>query len=737
MVIRPDKNVLLCLSLSGCFLFLFPGCGSSEQRAVNLSDKVGVATPAESHQVMVNALDAIQARADDENIYVGTSMNRQVEDRYKKLSDKTPRLERWATVYARAKIELLSNNFELAFELYKEAEETIHDHTQTVNPSILNQFYFDMAIAFMRWGETQNCCKMHLPDSCILPFSSDVIHQDPVGSQEAIVWLTAVLQRTKTDDDMHLAAQWLLNVSYLTLGKYPDEVPAKYLIAGLADAVESNDFPRFKNVAEQAGVDSFSLAGGAIADDFDNDGNIDLVVSSFDPCTPLQIFWNRGDGTFESSTNTKLNQLRGGLNLVQADYNNDGLLDIFVMRGGWLAEAGKHPNSLLHNNGDRTFTDVSVRAGLEIGESHPTQAAAWADYDLDGDLDLYIGNEASSKLSAPSQLFQNQGNGTFRDIAEHMRVQNNALAKAVTWGDFDGDGDPDLFVSNYQSANRLYRNDGNKFTDVAASVGVHEPLESFPTWFCDVNNDGRLDLYVSAYSGGIAEFSAYLQKKPFAKETLSRLYIGQANGKFVESSVALGMNAPTHPMGANFGDLNNDGFVDFYLGTGWPELHEIMPNVLYRGGPDGFKDVTASSRVGHLQKGHAVAMADFDNDGDLDVFEQMGGFVPADKYYDVLYENPGTKNNHWIKIKLVGRKSNRFGIGANIAVHVVDDGKRHTIYRQVNSGGSFGANPLEQHIGLGKTKIIESIEVRWPGSQSPQQVPDARVNSRLVVKESP
>ncbi len=167
-------------------------------------------------------------------------------------------------------------------------------------------------------------------------------------------------------------------------------------------------------------------------------------------------------------------------------------------------------------------------------------------------------------------------------------------------------------------------------------------------------------------------------------------------------------------MGANFGDLDNDGYLDFYLGTGWPDYHELTPNVLYRNDRGKrFLDVTSSARVGHLQKGHAVVLADFDNDGDQDIFEQMGGFVPGDKYTDTLYRNPGS-GNHWIAVKLVGTKSNRAAIGTRILVKMVENGEARSVYRHVNSGGSFGANPLRQTIGVGRATKIETLEVYWP-----------------------
>lgn len=708
--------------------------GCRAKQANHLSDRVGVISPSDSQQIMVNALDAVVARVDDENMYVGTRFNRLAAQRHSELTPNSTPMERWVTIYARAKTELLSGNTDLSCQLFQQAEAEIHDRTEILKPTSLNQFYFDMGMAFLRYGETQNCCQQNLPDSCVFPFREHTIHTDPVGSTEAIKWFRVVLKRTQAGEAIHLSARWLLNVAHMTLGQYPDSVAAEYLIPGLADDDQSIEFPEFTNVARQAGVATFSLAGGAIADDFDNDGNIDLVVSSFDPREPLRVFWNRGDGTFLPSEEPNLKQIRGGLNLVQTDFNNDGMLDIFVMRGGWLGGAGKHPNSLLQNLGSRKFIDVSVRSGLETGESFPTQAAAWADFDLDGDLDVYIGNEASSGFDAPSQLFENHGDGTFLEIAKRMGVENNSFAKAVTWGDYDNDGDPDLYVSNYGAANRLYRNDRTSFTDVATSLDVSSPSESFPTWFFDANNDGHLDLYVSAYSGGIAELSAALLNKPFAPEALPRLFMGQGNGTFANESQQRGINFPTHPMGANFADLDNDGYLDVYMGTGWPDLHELMPNMLYRGGETQFTDVTSKARVGHLQKGHAVAMADFDNDGDLDLFEQMGGFVPADRYYDVLYQNPIT-DTKWIKLKLIGKQSNRAAIGAKIEVHLTSGGIQRTIHRYVNSGGSFGANPLEQHIGLGQADQIESITIRWPSSNSIQTLTAPEPNTRQRIDE--
>lgn len=692
----------------------------------------------DSHALMAETLAEIAARSATENIFVGDGLAKAKRAELSQLSPAAPMLRRWLKTYQLAKAELHLGNETESIRLMTDALELIREKPEAVKPEILQQFYFDMAVAFLRWGETQNCCQQNTPNSCIFPIEGDAIHRDREGAERCIEWLTALLRSIDSEEPMHLAARWLLNLAHMTLGNYPSAVPDEYVIEGLGTQEESDPpVRRWPNVARQAGVATFSLAGGAIAEDFDSDGDVDLVVSSWDPKESLRVFWNDGSGKFADGTSqSNLTQILGGLNMTQTDYNNDGLADIFVLRGGWLTGAGQHPNSLLRNNGDHTFTDVTITAGLAQANL-PTQTAAWADFDLDGDLDLYVGNESTDEFAAPSQLFRNEGNGTFTDVAKTAGVTNDRLAKAVAWGDYDGDRFPDIYVSNYRGANRLYRNlrDGT-FQDVASTLGVNGPEASFPTWFWDVNNDGHLDLFVAAYAGGIAELAAARLNLPFDRDaTLPRLYVNDGGGRFTNQAEQFGLTHPTHPMGANFADLDNDGFVDFYLGTGWPEYHELMPNVLYRNRAGrSFEDISAAARVGHLQKGHAVAIADFDNDGDLDLFEQMGGFVPGDKYYDVLYQNPSEHGN-WIRVKVTGKRSNRPGIGAQIRVNVFEDGTARSIVRTVSSGGSFGANPFEQHIGIGTATEIQSLEVFWPATGKTDVHKPPPINSRITLVE--
>ena len=189
-------------------------------------------------------------------------------------------------------------------------------------------------------------------------------------------------------------------------------------------------------------------------------------------------------------------------------------------------------------------------------------------------------------------------------------------------------------------------------------------------------------------------------------------------------------------MGANFGDVDNDGFLDFYLGTGAPTYTALMPNLLYRNHEGKyFVDISSSSGTGHLQKGHGVSFADVDNDGNEDLFENLGGAVPGDKYNSVLFMNPG-HSNRWISIKLVGVKSNRAAIGAKIKLTLAGLGQANPIrYREVSRGGSFGASPLMQHIGISKATAIASIEVTWPASRTQQLFKNIAPNQFIEIKE--
>ncbi len=582
------------------------------------------------------------------------------------------------------------------------------------------------ALACLRMGEQMNCLSNHNADSCIFPIQGGGIHKNTLGSSQAIT----ILQQTLGEFPEDLGSRWLLNIAYMTLGGYPERVPSQWLIP--PTLFQSNyDIKRFTDVAPGLGLALNELSGGGITEDFDGDGYLDIMTSSLGFKDQMRLFHNNANGTFTDVTvKAGLTGETGGLNMIQGDYNNDGHIDVLVLRGGWMEEAGRFPKSLLRNNGNGTFTDVTFEAG--VLSLHPTQTAVWFDFDNDGWLDLFIGHESRAKGNHPSELYRNNGNETFTECAAANGIIVNAFVKGVTAGDFNNDGRPDLYISVRGRPNILFRNDGPqavsegsksnwKFTDVALAAGVRLPINSFPCWFFDYDNDGWQDLFVSGYQiTGVGDVAADYMGLPHKAER-ARLYRNNRDGTFRDVTRELGLYKLLHAMGSNFGDLDNDGFLDFYLGTGDPDLATLIPNRMFRNASGtNFVEVTYSGGFGNLQKGHAVAFADLDNDGDQDVYIDMGGAFSGDVYPNVLYENPG-HGNHWLTLKLEGTKANRAAIGARIAVTVATPEGDRVIRKSVGSGGSFGASPLRQEIGMGNATSIKSVEVAWPSS-SPKQV---------------
>ena len=595
----------------------------------------------------------------------------------------------------------------------------------------------ELAITQLKMGELDNCLTPSGSLICTLPLDTNYVHSDRRGSESAIQTLEILLS-IQPDD---IKSRWLLNIAHMTLGTYPQDVPQAYLLP--PGALESDyDIGRFENIAPSVGLYTFDLAGGSIVEDFDNDGLLDIITSTWDPCGSMRYFHNDGRGGFSDLTaSAGLESQLGGLNLSQTDYNNDGWMDVVVMRGGWMQTDGQMRRSLLRNNGDGSFTDVTHDAGLGF-PAYPSQSVAWADYDSDGDLDMFSCNESqpdpdlgSDLFVFPSQLFRNDGDGTFTDVAVNAGVTNERYCKGSDWGDFDNDGDPDLYVSNFGSENRLYRNDGHgSFEDVAMESGVSEPINSFPTWFWDYDNDGWLDIFVSGYNTNIASTAADYFELPRNYDTM-HLYRNNGAGQFIDVTKTAMLDHVRLSMGANFGDLDNDGFQDFYLGTGAPGFDAIAPNSMYRNDKGkSFQDVTFSGGFGHLHKGHGISFGDLDRDGDQDVFAQIGGFYPGGAFSNALYENPG-HGNRWVSVRLVGHRSNRAAIGARIEV-VVDtpDGPR-SIHALVGSGGSFGASSLEQEIGLGDATGIRQLEIYWPATGIRQVFDDVSLDSRFIIHE--
>ena len=620
-----------------------------------------------------------------------------------------------------------------AIETYEYVYREIERRGLPVNESYYRMLRDMLSIAHLRVGGKESGVPPH---SWIFPMRGEPTGP-AAGPRAAIENYTANLNRAPDD----LATRWLLNIAYMSLGEYPDEVPAQWLIP---PSVFDSEYAigHFVDTAAAAGVAVPYHAGGSVVEDLDGDGLLDIATSARGLRDQLHFLRNRGDGTFEDRTRQAglMGQL-GGLNMVHADYDNDGDRDLLVLRGAWGGEAGRHPNSLLQNQGSGTFEDATREAG--VFSLHPTHSAAWGDYDNDGWLDLYIGNESSPapKPAHPCELYRGNGDGTFSEVAAATGVDDVGFVKGLVWGDYDNDGMLDLYLSHLNGDNVLYRNngdtaDGPRFTDVAAAAGVQEPYVSFPTWFWDYDNDGWQDILVAGFDmANLDDMAAVYLGLPFTAE-YPRLYRNRGDGSFGDVAAKVGLNTVILTMGANFGDLDNDGYLDCYFGTGMPDLRALLPNRMFRNDRgERFQEVTTSGGFGTLQKGHGVSFGDIDHDGDQDIYQVLGAAFEGDVYPNVLLENPG-HNNRWITLFLEGVRSNRDAIGARLRVRVrTGTGTSRDIYATVGTGGSFGSSSLRQEIGLGDATAVEHVEVTWPINAGKQRFENLGLDRVYLLRE--
>ena len=432
-----------------------------------------------------------------------------------------------------------------------------------------------------------------------MPIREKGVYIDAGSTRRAITLYEELLARDSGDLD----SRWLLNIAYMTIGEYPDRVPVQWLIPGLDTMGTDTSVIPFKDIASELQLSGTkNMAGGSLVDDFDNDGYLDIVTSSWGLDESMHYYKNNGDGTFsDQSLTSGLSSIKGGLNIIQADYNNDGYTDILVLRGAWYKEYGKQPNTLLKNNGDGTFSDVTIESG--ILSFHPTQTATWADFNNDGWLDLFIGNETTSfKNPHPSELYINNGDGTFTNVANQSGCELTGFMKGVVSADYNNDGWPDIFISTQDGVKILLKNKGvkgkiPKFENATHASGLdRDETYTFPTWFWDYDNDGWPDIFACGYDNQIslassAAAEALKLPQPFANKMY--LYHNNHDGTFTNVTDSMGLNHAVFAMGSNFGDFDNDGWPDMYLGTGNPDFRSLVPNKMFRN-IEGkkFKDVT-------------------------------------------------------------------------------------------------------------------------------------------------
>jgi hypothetical protein len=527
---------------------------------------------------------------------------------------------------------------------------------------------------------------------------------------------------------------------------------AVLLALRLSAREEARSSIRFRDASTRAGITGITICGrqrktsvievngsGICWFDYNNDGLLDLYVVNGGTLEDLNaernggrsshhnyLYRNNGDGTFTDVTEKAgVGAFRWGTGCAAADYNNDGFTDLFLSNIG--------ESNLFRNNGDGTFTDVAKSAGVSGGFQWHT-GAAFADYDRDGHLDLYVSGyldlpqmfETQRQCpwrgmqvfcgpgglkGAPDRLYHNNGDGTFSDVTRQAGVEDRDLLYGLTatFEDFDNDGWPDLFVANDRGRNYLYHNLGNgKFEETGETWGVAYPIEgraqaNMGVAVGDYQHNGTMDLFVTTFS-----------------QDHFTLYHNTGKRLFFDVSGETGLASVTHPFlgwGAFFADLDNDGWLDLFTSNGhvYPEAEKAKgvmekylqrPLVFRQSAPGVFNEVGRQSGLAGLPmfSSRGAAYADFDNDGDIDVVYTNMDASPS------LLENISSPQ-HWVTIRTIGTRSNRDGIGARLKLTAGG----LVQYASVRSGESYlSGNDPRVHFGLGRKSSIDALEIRWP-----------------------
>jgi len=477
----------------------------------------------------------------------------------------------------------------------------------------------------------------------------------------------------------------------------------------------------FTDITAQAGIDNTAKGACVAFVDYDEDGYVDIYVGNtgklFEPLgKPNLLYRNNGDGTFtDVATEAGIADEYQTPGAAFGDFDNDGHLDLYLANDFGL-------NVLYRNKGDGTFENITDTAGVKGaidmsgGEEVPNgYGVALADENNDGYLDIYVVNLGGSNI-----LYRNNGDGTFTEVTKQVGVEAGAgpmgAGTAAVFSDLNNDGKLDLYaVNGYGLPSFLYLNTGSGFEDVTDKAGVGELEDAEGAAFGDYDNDGDLDLYVANLADTLGA------------PVSNVLYRNDGKGVFEDVTKEAGLEFAEYSLGAVFGDLDNDGYLDLYTITNGG------PNILYQNNGNGtFKDVTVSAGVDDVGWGSNAALGDIDNDGYLDIYVANTGFSDEDMGDpDVLYRNNGG-TNHWLQIQLRGTPSNTAAIGARVSVST---GDLHQI-REISGGRGYAQDSLIAAFGLGSNEIAETVEVMWPSGEV-QRLTSLPGDQRVIIEERP
>ena len=629
---------------------------------------------------------------------------------------------------------------------------------------------FWLAMCYLRQAEAQNClCRLLHSGDCSLPSSDGSpnpkghlcclplrrFHDKPAFAHAAARTLERVLDRYAPENRLY---RWLLNFCHMTMNNYPEGVPERYRIATrfteafygerARETAKLVDYLKFEERGRDFAVNLYGTGRGVAVEDFQKDGYLDIVTGG--GFEEVRYFKNiRGERFEDRTEQAGLAGIKQPFMISAVDYDNDGCQDLFICR-----PFGRY--QLFHNNGDGTFADVTAESGLldAVGDAEiaATWVPAWGDVNNDGRLDLFLAQWGlklpfvkglMAKPRMDSKLLLNE-NGRFVDRTEEYglsEVVRDQYFIGAAFGDYNNDGFADLFLSSpTRNTSVLLRNvEGRRFEKTNL---IWRAEGGFVASFIDVNHDGRLDIFQAGFADAttsteMAVFGEHLDRYHSGH---SAIFLQSEDGRFEERSDLFDM--PMGTMGASYGDINNDGAYDFYLGTGDPEGWFILPNLMYLGQTEGtrcvvrMQNISMTNGFGTIQKGHGIVFFDFDNDGRQDIFSSLGGMWPADRWPSQLFVNRSELSNTWVKIRLRGRQTNYFGVGCMIRVVAENQADEEIIrYYHMDNKTGFGSAPYLAHIGLMNASRIRRVDVYWPVSKRWKSY-EARLNALNTLDES-